>query len=532
MSATESQPTRVLPSGLSEQQFDRALTAFVEAVGAENVLSHPAGLASYQDPYPVTDASQHTPSAVVRPGSPEETQAVVRVANEYGVPISPVSTGKNNGYGGPAPRMAGAVVVHMDRMNKILEVNEKLGYALVEPGVSYFDLYEYLQANGIKLWLDVPDLGWGSVVGNTLDRGVGYTPYGDHFMWQTGMEVVLPDGDIVRTGMGAVPKADTWQLFPYGFGPYPDGLFTQSNFGIVTKMGIALMPEPPGYMSYMICFENESDLEQIIDIMLPLRINMAPLQNVPVLRNIFLDAGVVSKRNEWYDGDGPVPQEAIERMKSELGLGYWNFYGSLYGPPPMMDAYYSMIKDAFGQIPGARFYTADERDDRGGHILQDRHKINRGQPSLDELALLDWIPNGGHVCFSPISAPDGKDAMKQYVMVRDRCNEYSKDYAAQFIIGLREMHHICLFLYDTQDAEDKREALELTRLLVREGAEAGYGEYRTHLSLMDEVMATFNWNDGALLRLYERLKDALDPNGIMAPGKSGIWPKRIREERI
>ena len=52
--------------------------------------------------------------------------------------------------------------------------------------------------------------------------------------------------------------------------------------------------------------------------MLPLRINMAPLQNVPVLRNIILDAGVVSKRTEWYDGDGPLPAEAIERMKTEL----------------------------------------------------------------------------------------------------------------------------------------------------------------------------------------------------------------------
>ncbi len=63
-------------------------------------------------------------------------------------------------------------------MNRILEVNEKLGYALLEPGVSYFDLYEHLQANAPTLMLDCPDLGWGSVVGNALDRGVGYTPTG------------------------------------------------------------------------------------------------------------------------------------------------------------------------------------------------------------------------------------------------------------------------------------------------------------------------------------------------------------------
>jgi 4-cresol dehydrogenase (hydroxylating) len=162
-----------------------------------------------------------------------------------------------------------------ERMNKILEVNSKYEYALLEPGVSYFDLYEHLEANNTGLMLDGPDLGWGSVVGNALDRGVGYTPYGDHFMWQTGMEVVLPQGEVMRTGMGALPGSDTWQLFPYGFGPSPDGMFTQSNLGIATKMGIALMPRPSASMSFLITFDNENDLERIVDIMLPLRINMA-----------------------------------------------------------------------------------------------------------------------------------------------------------------------------------------------------------------------------------------------------------------
>ena len=83
---------------------------------------------------------------------------------------------------------------------------------------------------------------------------MGYTPYGDHFMMQCGMEVVLPNGDVMRTGMGAMSGSTTWQLFKYGYGPYVDGMFSQSNFGVVTKMGIWLMPEPPGYRPYMISF--------------------------------------------------------------------------------------------------------------------------------------------------------------------------------------------------------------------------------------------------------------------------------------
>ena len=100
------------------------------------------------------------------------------------------------------------------------------------------DLYNELRRRGSDLWVDAAAPGWGGVVGNTLDRGIGWTPYGDHWAQQCGLEVVLANGNLVRTGMGAMPNSETWNLFKYGFGPYLDGIFTQSNYGVVTKLGI------------------------------------------------------------------------------------------------------------------------------------------------------------------------------------------------------------------------------------------------------------------------------------------------------
>ena len=95
----------------------------------------------------------------------------------------------------------------------------------------------------------MPANAWGSVIGNALDRGIGYTPYGENTTQLCGLEVALPDGELVRTGMGAMGNSRAWQLYQYGFGPAWDQMFVQSNFGVVTKMGLWLMPEPEATLS-------------------------------------------------------------------------------------------------------------------------------------------------------------------------------------------------------------------------------------------------------------------------------------------
>ncbi len=519
---------KVLPSGISPERFAAVLADLRKAVGKEYVFSDPQwDLPAYSDAYLTTPAELHQPSAAVAPANIEEVLKVLSVARRYGVPLWTIGTGKNFAYGGPAPRKAGFVVLDMKRMNRILEVNEKHGYAVVEPGVSYIDLYRHLQKIGSRLWIDCAAPAWGGVMPNTLEHGVGYTPYGDHLMMQCGMEVVLADGSIVNTGMGALPNSQTSHLYKYGFGPSMDGLFTQSNYGVVTKMGIWLMPEPPGYRPYMFTFEREEDLETATEALRPLKVNML-IPAVAVTAGLIWDAAVQVRRSDYYQGKGPLPPSARQKMKRDLRIGEWNFYGALYGPEPVMDNTWEVIRESFLGIPGAKVYL--DADRKGEAAWEYRKKLGMGVPNMTEYNLMNWIPNGAHIDFSPISPVTGPDAMRQYALIRDRCDAAGFDYCGEFAVGWRDMHHIFCLTFERDNEDSKARANRLFGELVLAASEAGYGEYRTHIDFMDQIAGTYNWNDRSLWRQHEKLKDALDPQGILSPGKMGIWPKNMRKE--
>ncbi|MBL4622947.1 MAG: hypothetical protein JKY89_11155 [Immundisolibacteraceae bacterium] len=142
------------------------------------------------------------------------------------------------------------------------------------------------------------------------------------------MEVVLPDGTLFRTGQGSLPETESWQVFQYGFGPILDGVFTQSNFGIVTKMGMWLMPEPPGYMPFLITYENEDDLAIITETVRPLKVNMV-IPNGAFTVDLLWDAAVKVSKRQYYSGKGPVPDSARKKIMSDYKLGQWNFYAAL-----------------------------------------------------------------------------------------------------------------------------------------------------------------------------------------------------------
>jgi 4-cresol dehydrogenase (hydroxylating) flavoprotein subunit len=131
----------VLPPGFSEASLRSVLAELARELGEAWVHAPDEPSPEHLDPFALGHPLRFAPSAVVRPGSVEEIQAVLRIANAHRLPLWTVSRGRNLGYGGTAPRVRGSVVLELSRMNRVLEVDEELGYALLEPGVSFFDLY-------------------------------------------------------------------------------------------------------------------------------------------------------------------------------------------------------------------------------------------------------------------------------------------------------------------------------------------------------------------------------------------------------
>jgi 4-cresol dehydrogenase (hydroxylating) flavoprotein subunit len=527
-------PTRVLPPGLSESEFDRVLDALGAAVGSEHVLTDSEATREFRDPFWYASWDDFEASAVVQPESVEEVQAIVRIANEHKVPIWISGVGKNNGYGGSSPRVRGSVVVNMLRMNRVLEIDEELGYAVIEPGVRWFDLYDAIQAGGHKLRLSIADLGWGSVVGNTLDHGITYLPYGQDQMMQCGLEVVLPDGTLMRTGNWAIPNAKAAHVYKRGLGPTPDQLFMQSNYGIVTKMGVWLMPTPECYMPCWLRVWKDSDLPQVIDTLRELMLSK-DIEGVPQVLNTLALASVLTPegRSKWYAGDDPIPDHVLDHIAREMNVGRWIMRFAIYGHEEIVEAKFKRIQAAFGKIDGAEVWGSKYAPDEYDKIEHPAEMVEIGIPNLLINTMTGWYggEEGGHVAFSPAAPMTGDSATEVCGLLRDRIEKKANlDYIAALLpINARCFIHITMVIFDTKNEQQVRGAYDTCKLLVREAGEQGYGEYRAHLDFMDLATDQYSFNDHAYKRFTETIKDAVDPNGILMPGRHGIWPKAMRE---
>lgn len=504
---------------------DRVESALQAALGAANV-SLGGDAATHHDPYPY-GAPAAGPAAVVTPGSVEEIQAVLAIAREHRVPLWTVSTGRNLGYGGAAPRSAGNVVVDLRRMNRVLEVDDDLGVAVVEPGVSFLDLYAHLRRHGHRLLMSVPDIGWGSPIGNALERGFGYAPSWDHSAHLCGLEVVMANGRVVRTGMGAMTGNAAWHLYRGGFGPALDGLFQQSNFGIVTRAGVSLLRQPETVVTCHVKAPRTEDLGPLVDVLRPLIVD-GTIQSNAIIGNATVAASMMSDRGSWWAEAGAMPHDAVEAMARGLQLGRWNARFGLYGPEVLTSVRLQVVRRAVERaLPGAELSTRAYAGDVDAKQAHPADHAQLGIPGMALLRMAAWRGgNPAHTDFSLVCPATRADVERQHTLIKDGVERRGWDYAGGFTLGGRHAIALALLAFDRDDPEQTARVHRTMAELIDAGAAAGYAPYRAHLNFMDRISDLYGHGDHALRAVQETIKNALDPLGILAPGKQGIWPGR------
>jgi 4-cresol dehydrogenase (hydroxylating) len=192
-----------------------------------------------------------------------------------------------------------------------------------------------------------------------------------------------------------------------------------------------------------------------------------------------------------------------------------------------VDHRFAKIKAALsGAIDGSEVWGAKCSPADIASLPNPSERVQGGVPGLELNAMAAWYggEDGGHIGFSPIAPLTGSDALAVRDLLRGMIEAAGLDYMAVLIAAnARSFANVTLILFDTADEAQARAAYDVARRLVQDCAKLGYGEYRAHLDFMDLAAEQYSFEDGAYMRFVDKIKDAVDPGGVLAPGKQGIW---------
>lgn len=524
-----------------------AIGEWRQILGESKVLSDGVALAAYG-----VDASAITRRipAALKIGDAATLPAVMKVASRYRVPVYPVSTGKNWGYGTALPAVDDCVVIDLSGLQKIIDFDAELGVVTVEPGVTQGMLADFLD-RGDHPFL-VPVTGAGpqcSLVGNALERGYGVTPYVDHFGAVTDLEAVLADGGIYRTALREAGGDDLARLFKWGIGPYSAGLFTQSGFGIVTRMSIVLARRPECVKVCLFSLKDDALLEPAIE---RIRSILSKLPGTVGAINLMNRHRVLAMSapfpSDQLGPDGLIPQSVIESLGRQYQIMPWTGFGTLYGTKRMVSAAQKEIRAALAGLASRLLFLSPQNAKSLAALarllpgasgrrlastvgtLAKSLELVAGRPNETALPLCYWrnpnVPQGkwldpardgcGLIWYAPL-VPMRPEGIRSYVtMVCRVATKHGLEPLITFTsISDKLFDSTVPLIFQRDSPEAVSAATACYKELLEEGRAIGCFPYRvgidSMLMLSRKVPASAEW--------HARLRHAVDPDGIVAPGR-------------
>lgn len=460
-------------------------------VGSAYVTSNKADLYIYSQD--LTQALPKWPDLAVLPGSLEELQRVVKVANREKIPVVPYVAGGN--IGGLAIPQHGGILLDLKRMDRIVEVNETDMYAVVEPGVTFGHIKAYLERHHPELIytyaFSPPSTG---IITNAILQGLDNLSfrYGAASHWVSGLEVLLAHGDIVRIGSSAISR--TWQAIV----PFPElaGLFLgwQGTTGIVTKMAVSLWPKPRFSAGLNFQFMDLEGVYRFLQVMSRTRIPDDLIGTSYAL-------GKVSRIAMEHQKASLFPAQVRQNGEPEFTCSM-EISGNTQGE---LDAKLKVIDEIVkSELKDIKMKMAPPGPGSGAHFPM------QTLPVLSSGGGLTWVG-----CYGPMSR--WLETVEKGCALQDKYNIsrscYTRVMNEGHFVGLRWM-----LPFDKGDPVMVKRITDLTMEQLDLVIEMGYIPYKTPAWAIEKIEQKAG---PAWIKLHQQVKDLLDPDNIFNPGRWG-----------
>ena len=462
-----------------------------------------------------------------------------------------ISTGNNWGYGCNSANINSQHCIELSKMDQIIDFDNKRGLITIQPGVTYGQLSTFLKERG-EQWITPVHGGGGScsVIGNTLERGYGLTPTADHFQACQSLEAFLPNGLTYRSPFQSMKLDKLGKLFRNGIGPYLDGIFTQSNFGIVTEMTVKLAPKSDVIELFFINIKEE-ELKNAVKIIQKLK---KELKNSIGGMNLMNKERVLSMLIEYPESlitsRKPLSDEFISEKAKRHITSDWTIVGALHGDKKIVKAVKSIIKRELSEISGRKLFLSQNKIRIFNKItnyiprifdielkssvdsLTGLLNILNGIPQDTALKLAYWKnlkkgnitsslnpnkDNCGLIWYAPLveMTPNHVSNYVKFV------NRVSDRYGMNPLITLTTIDDLCFdstipILFNKDDELDQVRAHEYFNALLNEGKALGFFPYRLGTNSMPSFL---NSIDNDYSEILTSLKEVFDKEGLYAAGR-------------
>jgi FAD/FMN-containing dehydrogenase len=498
-------------------------------------------------------ATSHAPLLAIKVINEAEITFLLSLANKFQIPLYPISTGNNWGYGSRSPYKKDCVLVDLSLMNKITAFDEKTGVITVEPGVTQQQLHRFLSEKNAPFLTPTTGAGPnGSILGNALEHGFGLTPEADHCLAIMNLEAILPDGSLYRSDFAENGATDLDRNFKWSIGPYLDGIFTQSNFGIVTSMTIALAYRPSDISAFYFTLKSENDFERAVEVVQEIMQRFGGIVGGINLMNVPRIVSMVQKS----PSDQALSADLLKKYQNELSLGDWTGVGTLYCEKEISKAVKKEIKKRLSPFCKKAVFLNRQQVQRiesflklvprflVGSLLTQLQKVKEsldifeGKPSAAALSLVFWRskqardtqperinPDNddiGLIWYAPVIAADPKKLKPMVEMMTEICLHHQIDPMITLTAFNSRVFDITLpILFNRKDPIQVQNAHRCYADLFQAGSLMGSRPYRVGVQGSELAI-----QENRFWKLQLKIKQALDPNNILSPGRYSLDAKK------